>query len=73
MIQHETLSLSSSCALEAAAWEFVEYPTEVVLRYTEHSSDHWHSDNQTSIDLTKEDAIKIIEFLTRHFKLEQAK
>ena len=45
-----------------------EYNT-ISLEWGEPSSDHWHSDNEESVDIDKETAIKLIEVLTSHFKL----
>ena len=39
------------------------------LEWVEKSSDHWHSDDNVSVDIEREDAIKLIEVLQNHFKL----
>lgn len=65
----EILDISGSCKLEATVFD--SFPTMVGLEYTEHSSDHWHSDSQTVIDIDEEAAKKIIAFLQRHFNLAQ--
>lgn len=67
----DRLELTSSCSFQAVSWADGAYPTDVTLEYTEHSSDHYHSDHETSIDLNKEDAIRIVKFLTRHFGLDK--
>lgn len=36
---------------------------DITLDYIEHSSDHYHSDNETSLDINKEKAIEIVKFL----------
>jgi len=45
-----------------------EYNT-IALEWVEPSSDHWHSDNEESVDINKETAVKLIEILKTHFKL----
>lgn len=43
---------------------------DVYLTYVEHSPDPWYSDVETNVDIEREDAIKIIEFLRREFDIE---
>ena len=62
----ERLELSPSCRFEVTRYEGINL-TQVCLEYVEHSSDHWHSDSTTSLDLTEDDARKIIAFLTAAF------
>ena len=45
-----------------------EYDT-LCLEWTESSPDSWYSDNDESIDIDKETAVKLIGALTEHFKL----
>ncbi len=66
----EILELSSSCKLEATSYDGGS--TYVSIEYVEHSTDHWHSDSNTSLDVSKEQAIEIIEFLKRNFNLQVA-
>lgn len=42
---------------------------DISLDYIEHSSDHYHSDDETSIDIDKEKAVEIVEFLNEAFLL----
>ena len=60
--------LSGSCVIELTEYESVFKP-DLTLDYTEHSSDHWHSDSYTSIDIDKEMAISIIAILQKAYKL----
>jgi hypothetical protein len=62
----ETLKLSGSCEFTLTTYEGIEHK-DVCLEYTEHSSDHWHSDTETSIDLDAEKAADIIAFLHKAF------
>jgi hypothetical protein len=62
------LELSGSCVIELTEYDGGFEPT-LTLDYTEHSSDHWHSDNETSIDIDKEMAISIIAILQKAYKL----
>ena len=41
----------------------------ICFEWVESSSDHWHSDEDISIDIERDDAIKLIEVLQNHFKL----
>jgi hypothetical protein len=45
------------------------HPADIAIEYTEHSNDHWASNTETAVDIDKDKAIEIVEFLTRHFKL----
>lgn len=63
----EFVKLSHSCSFVFDMWNSKEYP--VCLEYTEHSADHWHSDTETSIDIDKEMAHNIVEFLKKHFEI----
>jgi hypothetical protein len=60
--------LSSSCVIELTEYESVFKP-DITLDYTEYSSDPYHSDNYTSIDIDKEMAISIIAILQKAYKL----
>lgn len=40
---------------------------EVSLYYTEHSADPWYGDRESEVDITKEDAKRIIEYLNKHY------
>jgi hypothetical protein len=62
----EKLSLAHSCAFTLTTFEGIEHKT-VCLEYTEHSTDHWNSDSETSIDLDADKAKSIIEFLHKAF------
>ncbi len=42
---------------------------EVAIEYVEHSTDYWSSDTHVSINVTKQDAQAIIEFLRRKFSI----
>lgn len=58
------LVLSPSCKMTAES--YMNGPA-VYLEYTEHSSDHWHSDRETCVEITPEVARKMIKFLTEAF------
>mgnify|MGYP000098920543 CR=1 FL=1 len=61
-METKTLDLTSSCKLTYTNYENISVK-DVCLEYVEHSTDHWHSDNETSIDIDRRTAICIIEFL----------
>ena len=63
MEKEDKIELSSGCWLE-----WYEH-WGVTLNYVEHSTDHWHSDNETEIDIDAEKAKQIIDFLQRKFNL----
>lgn len=65
-----SLELSGSCKFECIEFEGGSFPPMVSLDYVEHSTDHYHSDSDTSIDITKEDAEKIIAFLRAAHSIE---
>lgn len=65
----ETLEISTDCKFEATSIE--GYSTDVVLEYIEYATDHYHSDHRTSIDINKEEAQKIVDFLVKHFNLNK--
>lgn len=67
----ETLDLTSSCHFEAFVFDNIDRPTEVSLDYTEHSYAHGCCDSETRVQLTREDAERIVAFLQQHFKLEK--
>lgn len=41
----------------------------IAFEWIERSPGHWHSDEEVSIDIERDDAIKLIEVLQNHFKL----
>lgn len=51
---HSKIVLTPTCALEMYA-----RPPELLLNYVERSSDHWHSDTETEVAITLEQAIEI--------------
>lgn len=63
----EFVKLSNSCNFVFDMWNSEAYP--VCLEYTEHSADHWHSDTETSIDIDKEKAIELVQFLKKHYNI----
>ena len=63
-----TVKLSKSC--EFVLGQYASSGAYVSLDYTEHSSDAYHSDNETSIDIDKDMAIAIISMLQKAYNLE---
>lgn len=59
------VNLSSSCTLEFYQWSADH--KDVCLEYTEHSSDYWHSDSHTSIDIDINLAQEIVKLLLTAF------
>jgi hypothetical protein len=62
----EKLKLSGSCDFTLTTFEGIEHKS-VCLEYTEHATDHWNSDSETSIDLDAEKAREIIALLHKAF------
>jgi len=62
-----TVQISSSC--EFVAYKY-SWGTDVSIDYVEHSSDHWHSDSDTSHDIDVAMAAKIIAFFEDAFGKE---
>lgn len=63
------LQISPTCAFVRSEYGDPVISTDVDLEYTEHSTDHWHRDSETSLTINRETAIQIVEFLTESFKL----
>jgi hypothetical protein len=62
----EKLQITYSCAFTLTTYEGTGHK-DVCLEYTEHSTDHWHSDSETSIDLDADKAREIVAFLHKAF------
>jgi len=60
------LELSPTCAF--VLYEYETAPDELMLDYTEHSADHWYSDTETSIEITKEQAGQIVLLLQKFIR-----
>lgn len=59
------IQIGGSCHLVRTVYgEGIE---DVSLEYTEHSSDHWHSDCETSLTIDAEKAREIVAFLSAAF------
>ncbi|NOU20413.1 MAG: hypothetical protein HOO93_01250 [Methyloglobulus sp.] len=65
MIIDEKINIGNGCCLTANYISGMQ--PDVAIEYTEYSTDHWHSDTETSIDIDKNKAIEIAEFLKKHF------
>jgi hypothetical protein len=61
----DTLKLTKSCWLEHTHGYGIE------LCYVEHSSDHWHSNMDTEIDIDRERAMEIIQWLAEKIGLPE--
>ena len=60
--------ISPDCYFEVV--EYDNYQNDVTLEYVEHSSDHWYSDNNTSITLHKDTIDNLLDFLSQAFDKE---
>jgi hypothetical protein len=61
------LELSSSCEFEL--FEYSNGEINLSLDYVEHATDHYSSDNTTSIDIDRDKAKEIIDFLLAAYNL----
>ena len=61
------LNITNSMSFVCNKYESL--PTDVSIDYTNFSSDHWHGDEEKSIEINKEKAIEIIAFLSESFDL----
>lgn len=59
-----TLELSPFCCFELQ--QYAKDCKNLTLEYTEFSSDYWHSDTETSVDITPEKAREVIAFMERY-------
>lgn len=62
------LEIGGSCHLTRTEYGENVKP-DITLDYVEYSSDHWHKDSETSLDIDKEKAIEIIKFLQDSFTI----
>ena len=62
------VEIGASCHLTKTEYGENVRP-DITLDYIEHSSDHYHSDNETSLDIDKEKAIEMIKFLKDAFAI----
>jgi hypothetical protein len=67
MMETKTLEICGSCKLEAETYE--DGNSYVTLEYAEYSSDHYHSDSVTEIEINKKEGAEIVAFLTEHLGL----
>lgn len=64
----ETLEITPNCKFEATIYDS-PYPPSISLEYVEHSTDYFYPDKNTSIELNKDEAQAIIDFLAKHFNI----
>ena len=58
--------------VEAFFWEDdSSWPAEVSLSWSEQSPDSYFSDNDVDIDLPRDEAIELINFLKKNFKISE--
>ena len=71
-MREDKLEIGPSCHLVVTSYEGVDR-LDVSLDYTEHSSDHWHSDTDTSLGIDEGKAREIVAALTKAFGLDVPK
>ena len=65
-IEYKKLQISSGLWFE---YYEEDWGRDMTIEYIERQHDHYYSDSQESVDLTKEKAKEIVELLTKHFNL----
>lgn len=65
----KTLLEIGKISVIASTYENVPHLDQLCFEWVEPSPDAWYSDTNASIDITRDDAIKLIDALTAHFKL----
>lgn len=50
-------------------FKLIEEASIVSFEYVEHSQDYWHTNQVTDVEIDKETAQKIIDFLSEKFKI----
>lgn len=69
MTNEEKIEISPTCSFVKTSYgEGVD--DDISLEYVEHSTDHYYSDRDTSIDIDKQKAVEIIKFLSECFNLD---
>ena len=61
---NDKLELTPDCWLEDLGWG------DINLCYTEHATDHWNSDSETTVDVDRDTAEKIIAWLQSKFNFD---
>lgn len=68
-MQKDVLIITDSCSIEYEDMSSEEWDTHyapiLTIEYTEHSSDHWHSDSETSVELTVDQAKEMVKMLKK--------
>lgn len=65
---NKAVKLSNYCEINLSEYANGARTKEVTLDYVEHSSDYWHSDTETSVDIDKTKAMEIIALLQEFVK-----
>lgn len=69
MYKEQTLMKIDKICVNTTVWENDEYPKELTFDWVEYSPDYWYSDTEVSINITKEDAIKLVGVLKDTFDI----
>ena len=68
-LKAESTDLKNKLELTGSCW-FEDYGYgDICLCYIEHATDHWNSDSETTVDIDKEKAEKIIGWLQDKFNV----
>jgi len=66
------LEIGGSLAFESTKYDAAAF-NDAYFEFTEHATDHWHSDSVTSITIDAAMARSIIAALSAHFGFDDAK
>ena len=61
---NEKIEISPTCYISS---EGSEYWKDISIQYTEHSTDHYYSDNQTEVSIDRDKARSIVRLFVEHF------
>lgn len=63
------IELSSGCTVRFNTWDEGFCPPTVDIEYIERAPHGWYSDTETSVDITKEQAIELVKLLKETFNI----
>ena len=65
-MMEERVRINKSCELVVDIWDAPSWP-DAYIEYTEHASDHWHSDQKSYADIDEDTARAMIAALYKAF------
>jgi hypothetical protein len=68
-MKEETLMELDKISINSTTWDGDDWPSTLEFEWTEPSNYCLYPDDEYSFDVSKEQAVELIEVLTKHFKL----